>query len=198
MILLFSFLFDWYHKMSFGIIISKKKCHLKMMTPGASRLPSDVTAVPALCTKAKSSPKGCFLSLDRYILTCFANLNIKILDILISREGVSAPCPPAGAPGKFKDSPTEDRPSRSPGQECSRPRPRTKDTNASVLQEQKNVFKIFFQAISKKKVFKQFFQVISKKKKKRYRKKLFSRSQNFNNSKNSAVFEPRSGQFLRT
>ena len=32
-----------------------------------------------------------------------------------------------------KDSPTEDRPSRGQGQECSRPRPKTKDTSASAL-----------------------------------------------------------------
>ena len=36
---------------------------------------------------------------------------------------------------KAKDSASEDRPSRSHGQECSRPRPRTKDTIASVLQK---------------------------------------------------------------
>ena len=46
-----------------------------------------------------------------------------------------------------KDSLSEDRPSRGQGQECSRPRPRTKDTAAaSVLQ--KKVFKKVFQAIS--------------------------------------------------
>ena len=36
---------------------------------------------------------------------------------------------------KPKDSLTEDRPSRGQGQECSRSRPRTKDTNACVLQK---------------------------------------------------------------
>ena len=36
---------------------------------------------------------------------------------------------------KAKDSPSEDRPSRGQGQECSRPRPRTMDTGASVLQK---------------------------------------------------------------
>ena len=36
---------------------------------------------------------------------------------------------------KAKDSPSEDRPSRGQGQECSKPRPRTKDTGASVLQK---------------------------------------------------------------
>ena len=36
---------------------------------------------------------------------------------------------------KAKDSLSEDRPSRGQGQECSRPRPRTKNTAASVLQK---------------------------------------------------------------
>ena len=36
-----------------------------------------------------------------------------------------------------KDTPSEDRPSRGQGQECSMPKPRTKDTGASVLQKQK-------------------------------------------------------------
>ena len=36
---------------------------------------------------------------------------------------------------KAKDGLSEDRTSRSQGQECSRPRPRTKDTSASVLQK---------------------------------------------------------------
>ena len=48
---------------------------------------------------------------------------------------------------KAKDSLSEDRTSLGQGQECSRPRPRTKDTGASVLQKKK-VFKNFFQAIS--------------------------------------------------
>ena len=46
-----------------------------------------------------------------------------------------------------KDSLSKERTSRGQGQQCSRPRPRTKDTGASVLQKKK-VFKIFFQAIS--------------------------------------------------
>ena len=48
---------------------------------------------------------------------------------------------------KAKDSLSEDRTSRGQGQQCLRPRPRTKDTGASVLPKKK-VFKIFFQAIS--------------------------------------------------
>ena len=51
---------------------------------------------------------------------------------------------------KVKDSLSEDRHSRGQGQECSRPRPRTKDTSASALQKKKVSTKIF-QAISKKK-----------------------------------------------
>ena len=43
---------------------------------------------------------------------------------------------------KANDSPSEDRPSRGQGQECSTPKPRTKDTGASVLQK-KNFKKIF-------------------------------------------------------
>ena len=43
---------------------------------------------------------------------------------------------------KAKDIHSEDRPSRSQGQECSRPRPRTKDTAASVL-EKKGLQKSF-------------------------------------------------------
>ena len=48
---------------------------------------------------------------------------------------------------KAKDSLSEDRTSRGQGQECSRPKPRTEDTGASVLLKKK-VFKNFFQAIS--------------------------------------------------
>ena len=47
------------------------------MTPGAGRAPSDVTAAPRPLHQVKSSPKGCFLSLDRYIYTYFAYLNLK-------------------------------------------------------------------------------------------------------------------------
>ena len=47
-----------------------------------------------------------------------------------------------------------------------------------------------------KKVFTKIFQAISTKK--RFPKNFSSTPQNFNNSKNSAVLEPRTGQFLRT
>ena len=46
-----------------------------------------------------------------------------------------------------KDSLSEDRTSRGQGQECLRPRPRTKDSGASVLKKKK-FFKKVFQAIS--------------------------------------------------
>ena len=80
-----------------------------------------------------------------------------------------------------KDSLSEDRHSRGQGQECSRPR--TKDTSASALQKKKKVFTKIFQAISTKKRFPNNFS---------------GAPQNFNNSKNSAVLEPRTGQFSRT
>ena len=48
----------------------------------------------------------------------------------------------------------------------------------------------------KKKVFTKIFQAISTKK--RFSKNFSSAPQNFNYSKNSAVFEPRTGQFSRT
>ena len=64
----------------------------------------------------------------------------------------------------------------------------------------KKVFTKIFQAISKKKekkkVFTKNFQAISTKK--RFLRKFSTAPQNFNNSKNSAVLEPRTGQFSRT
>ena len=70
-------------------------------------------------------------------------------------------------------------------------------TQAQVLSEKKRkVFKKIFQAISKKKAFTKIFQAISTKK--RFPKKFSGPPQNFNNSKNSAVLEPRTGQFSRT
>ena len=48
----------------------------------------------------------------------------------------------------------------------------------------------------KKKVFTKIFQAISTKK--RFPKNFSSDTQNFNNSKNTAVLEPRTGQFSRT
>ena len=91
-----------------------------------------------------------------------------------------------------KDSPSEDRHSRGQRQKCSRPR--TKDTSASALQKKRSSQK-FFSRSQKKKVFTKIFLAISRKK----RLKNFSGvPQNFNNSKNSVVLEPRTGQFSRT
>ena len=92
--------------------------------------------------------------------------------------------------------------------------PRTKDTSASALQKKK-VFTKIFQAIPKnknKKVYTKIFQAISKNKnkkvytknfqaistKQRFPKNFLSIPQNFNTSKNTAVPEPRTGQFSRT
>ena len=101
---------------------------------------------------------------------------------------------------KAKDSLSEDRHSRGQGQECSRPKPRTKDTKRKCSPQKKKVFTKIFQAISKKKkkkkVFTKIFQAISTKK--RFPKNFSSAPQNFNNPKNAAVLEPRTGQFSRT
>ena len=76
------------------------------------------------------------------------------------------------------------------GQTLSRPRTgmfeaKAKDTSASAFQKKKE-----------KKVFTKIFQAISTKK--RFPKNFSSASQNFNNSKNTAVLEPKTGQFSRT
>ena len=93
------------------------------------------------------------------------------------------------------------QPFRGQGQECSRPR--TKDTKrkCSPKKKKKKVFTKIFQAISKKKkkkkkVFTKIFQAISTKK--RFPKNFSTAPQNFNFPKNSAVLEPRTGQFSRT
>ena len=99
-----------------------------------------------------------------------------------SRTQGSRPKPRTQKKSDAKDSLSEDRHSRGQGQECSRPRPKTKDTSACALQ--------------KKKIFTKIFQAISTKK--RFPKNFSSAPQNFNNSKNSAVLEPRTGQFSRT
>ena len=56
---------------------------------------------------------------------------------------------------KAKDSLSDNRTSRGQGQECSRPRPRTEETGASVLLKKK-VFKNIFQAISNSLVYPKF------------------------------------------
>ena len=95
------------------------------------------------------------------------------------------------------------------GQTLSRPRTgmleaKAKDQGhkAQVLskKKKKKVFTKIFQAISKKKkkkkVFTKIFQAISTKK--RFPDNFSSAPQNFNIPKNSAVLEPRTGQFSRT
>ena len=64
--------------------------------------------------------------------------------------------------------------------------------------KKKGLYKIFFRRSpkkKKKKVFTKIFQAISTKK--RFPKNFSSAPQNFNNSKNSVVLEPRTGQFSR-
>ena len=90
------------------------------------------------------------------------------------------------------------------GQTLSRPRAgmleakaKDKGHKRKCSPKKEKVFKNFFQTISKKKkVFTEIFQAISTKK--RFPKNFSSTPQNFNNSKNSAVLEPRTGQFSRT
>ena len=118
-----------------------------------------------------------------------------------SRTQGSRPRPRTQKKSEPKDSLSEDRHSRSQGQECSRPRPRTKDTSASALQKKKKkkgLHKNFSGDLQKKKkkVFRKIFQAISTKR--RFPKNFSSAPQNFNDSKNSAVLESRTGQFSRT
>ena len=79
---------------------------------------------------------------------------------------------------KAKHSPFEDRHSRGQGQECSRPWPRIKGTNASVLE---------------KKVFTKIFQAVSSKK--RFPKNFSGAPQTFNNSKSSLSSSRGQGNF---
>ena len=90
------------------------------------------------------------------------------------------------------------------GQTLSRPRTGMLEAKAKDQGHKAQVLskkKIFFQAISKKKkkkkkVFTTIFQAISTKK--RFPKNFSTAPQNFNFPKNSAVLEPRTGQFSRT
>ena len=67
----------------------------------------------------------------------------------------------------------------------------------SPKKKRKSLHKNFLGDLQKKKkVFTKIFQAISTKK--RFPKNFSSASQNFNSSKNSAVLEPRTGQFSRT
>ena len=63
---------------------------------------------------------------------------------------------------KAKDSLSEDRHSRGQGQECLRPRPRTKDTSASALQKKKRSSQKFFKRSPQKNVFQKIFQALHK------------------------------------
>ena len=65
---------------------------------------------------------------------------------------------------KARNSPSENRPSRSQGQECSRPR--TKDTGASVFQKKKVPQKIFSDVLQKRVLQKDYFLGILQKRKK--------------------------------
>ena len=89
--------------------------------------------------------------------------------MLINRGGVED----IRLEAKAKDSPTEDRPSRVLGQECSRPR--TKDTRASALQK-KRLQKNLSLVISKKNLQK---KILGDLEKKTFSKKFFRRSTNF-------------------
>ena len=85
------------------------------------------------------------------------------------------------------------------GQTLSRPRTgmleaKAKDTSASAFQNHKNFLGDLKK--KKKKVFTKIFLAVSTKK--RFPKNFSSASQNFSNSKNTAVLEPRTGQFSRT
>ena len=96
-----------------------------------------------------------------------------------SRTQGARPRPRTQTKSEAKDSLSEVRHSRGQGQECLRPR--TKNTNASVLQK-KGLQKNFSGDLQKKSL-----------------KKFFSADlEIFNHSKNSAVLEPRTGQFSRT
>ena len=88
---------------------------------------------------------------------------------------------------KAKDSLSEDRHSRGQGQECSRPRTgmlEAKDQgHKRKCSPKKRSSQKFFKRSPQKNVCKKIFQALP---------------QNFNNSKNSAVLEPRTGQLTRT
>ena len=70
------------------------------------------------------------------------------------------------------------------------------ETQAQILSKKKRSTQKFFKRSPKKKVCTKIFQAISTKK--RFPKKFSSAPRNFNNSKNTAVLKPRTGQFSRT
>ena len=92
---------------------------------------------------------------------------------------------------KAKDSPTEDRPSRGQGQECSRPRTGMLEAKAKHQEHKRNC-----SPKKKERSSQKIFQLIFRKK--RFPKNFSGAPQTFNNSKNSAVLEPRIWHFLRT
>ena len=101
---------------------------------------------------------------------------------------------------KAKDSPTEDRPSRGQDQECSTPRPRTKDTSASVLKKKKKtvfekIKKIFRRSPkkNKNKGLQKIFQAFSSKK--RLSKFFFRRSTKFQQFKKALSSSRGQGNF---
>ena len=63
---------------------------------------------------------------------------------------------------KAKDSLCEDRHSRGQGQECSRPRPRTKDTSASAPKKKRRSSQKFFKRSPQKNAFQKIFQALQK------------------------------------
>ena len=86
------------------------------------------------------------------------------------------------------------------GQTLSRPRTGMLEAKAKdqghKRKKKRSLQKFFRRSPKKKKVFTTIFQAISTKK--RFPKNFSSAPQNFNNSKNTAVLEPRTGQFSRT
>ena len=89
----------------------------------------------------------------------------------------------------------KDRPSRGQGQ--------TKDTGAGVLQTKRRSSKVFFKRSQEKGLQKFFFRRLLLEENKKRSSQIFcdvsgAFQQNFNGSKNSAVLEPRTGQFSRT
>ena len=100
-------------------------------------------------TNASRPPSTSIENLDQPRRPCFD------LTEVVSRTQGSRPRPRTPKKSEAKDSLSEDRTSRGQGQECSRPRPRTKDTGASVLKKKK-VFKNFFPAISNSLAYPEF------------------------------------------
>ena len=105
-----------------------------------------------------------------------------------SRTQGSRPKTQNKSEAKAKDSPSEDRHSQGQGEECSGPRPMANDTNASDLfWRSPNIF--FKRSRSSK-------QFVRRSPQKDGLEKNFSAGlEDFNHPKNSAVLEPRTGNF---